>query len=101
MVVTVSVESLRNYHPTTLTVLSALSIISSTFIWALRVLVIKQDYLSCNAKLSSIKSTLRLVLFMAQSALVFFPSTEKTLMSLVGISLGLSLVMLVLSTSIF
>lgn len=70
--------------------LSFFTIITSALLWLARIFVIKQYYLSKNAKLSSYKSTIRMLLFCFQSGILYFPSTK--IIELIFITVSLALV---------
>ena len=71
--------------------------VTAAALWALRLVTIRQDLMSRNAKLSNIKSLLRMIVFTMQSVMIYL-STMFPIVTIFGaICLGMLCVVLILS----
>ena len=60
-------------------------------------MVLCQDYVSRNAKFTSIKSSIRMTVFCFQSVILYFELTNTLVIVFIGVSSGLLLIAFVLS----
>lgn len=100
ILITISIQSISKYTHIAAILLSLFTAFTSMLLWAARLMIINQDYISRNAKLSSIKSSIRMLVFCIQSILLYFEITDWLATIFISVSAGLILVAFILSITI-
>lgn len=100
VLITISIESLTKYHHLVPQILSFFTALTSMFLWGLRLMVLCQDYVSRNAKFSSVKSTIRMLVFCFQSIILYFELSSTLVIIFISVSSGLLFIAFVLSLTI-